>query len=321
MARKYSPDFGNPTLSAIISIMVNIFMAGFALAYFLFPRIVDKISLVKPTDECKISKQINDFLEKASILFSLDQTTDSACGSGFLIEDTIDSRHLFLITAKHNFFDTFDSLGHKRSQIRDPIYFWTCCQQGGKDIVNFNRINVTFARDSSKTLMFHSDPGIDLAIYNFEIDSILTYQFLKDYMLSPSEPCTTGTPIFYNSFVTGYVNPVTKLLKTRCKLGNIDTIAYTTNIIMVPKIFLNKDCAIVEMENFILPAESGSPVFLNFCNRQQIDEIRLLGVLFGRIGESESSTRLGTMVMVTKIKELIDEYNIKRSKVSPRSKV
>ncbi len=299
--------------STIISALAIFFVAGFALAYFLFPRqvqqiVVREIKIQKEPPSCDISAVVKDFVNQTCVLLSLDPTTDSIIGTGFFVEDTVSSKYLFLITVNHNFYDFYDSAGHAKKRWRDPVYFLCNSQQRDKNLIKVDKINTRKSYYKSKALVFHSDPGIELAIYHFEIDTTLTYHFLKKYMLLPLDACTTGTEIHVFSFITGSYNPEANLLKTCCKEGRIDTVAVISNISMIPKIFLKKDCAIVRIEDFIFPGESGSPVFFNLDTLKDITEIRLGGVLFERIGEKELATRLGKMVIGIKVKELIEEF-------------
>ena len=272
---------------------------------------------------------IRDFLQKSCVLLSLCDTVSSKIGTGFLVQDTSDSHKLFLVTARHNFYvpsilnerpkkilcpnqETILSTKNYYQEIdsvRNQIFFWILCQQKDRDTLIIEKINVIYARDTSKTLSLNPDyekDSIDLAIYRFEINTNLKYHFFTIDMLSISKPFESGIKIFACGFGTGGYNRKINFLKPRCNEGNIIVSTDSLSMETIPDISLKKGYASLDMQKEIIEGESGSPIILNLGNMESINEVKLCGVLVTCRGLDRPSG--GTMVMVKKINDMIAKF-------------
>ena len=340
---RYSPYYGYPRFSNTISIFALIFITGFFLYLILTPREKTDETVMKPKPTWEIVptrlpsfeerlQAIKDSAIQSCVSLWKDTTSyytrQQFVGTGFLVEDMLDSMFLFLVTARHNFFDITRTIQKKGGEgitytPRETTYVLIPCYCDSTKIIRVEKIIQKDALESMS--LYYQDLGpelIDLAVYHLKLDRGWKYHFLRASIFSSTTMLKKETEIFtvgYRMLIehNGFHEPL-------CTEGKISKVSDTTRTRIEAKYTLSNNDALITRAIHICGGESGSPVFLKPSREEYIVRLEFCGVLVecfesimespdGQISIRESQD--GKIVTIDKVKKTIDMSNTKRDTI------
>lgn len=279
----------------------------------------------------KVSQDISDYLGGTCVALEgmMADSSTVRIGTGFLIEDELDSSSLFFVTALHNFYNPPQQCRKSISwcrELRNPVFLIIPCKRNGLDSMKYCQEIETKEAIKSGLLLFYPDSifntstwpsslaeslfseiRIDLAVYHFRKSEGVAYRALNNKMISPDSCFEQDTDIFYVGFGRGYTDTRTGLRKTFHKSGQIKLVADADDMPCDYGGPLWRGYALLEIFSETMEGESGCPVFIRPDKSQDVDRIKLCGLLIKKLGVLRFPE--AKMVLACKVKELMSQFN------------